>query len=410
MPQFSRRQSKAYISRLSSPAKPDLAGLQSAYAENPLLAHHQRLGNKAMQRLLRCGAIRAKLAVSHPGDPDEQEADRVAEQVLRMPEPAATGRVTTPAPGKEPRIQRMCAGCEEEEEEAITLQAKVAPGRTPDATPAVQAQVNALGGGQPLPASVRAVLEPRFGYDFSQVRIHTDARAAESARAVNALAYTVGRDIVFGVGQYAPGTSRGQRLMAHELTHVVQQNSQGSINTRGFQSTGVPMLQRIPVPRRPFEEVFRPPPTSAPRPAAAAPATHQVQFTVPDNIQRAVEAAFQIVAGNPANFESDFIDILLAPEYDRGRITINFFIRQFPAVYGVLDTDLRAAIRSQFPESEVQEQVFDAVVSNMANTLFLDLARQWERMNPRFGRRLEQERRRRERQPPVFVPPGARIV
>ncbi len=66
-------------------------------------------------------------------------------------------------------------------------------------------------------------MEPRFGHDFSQVRIHTDERAAETARAVNALAYTVGRDVVFGAGQYAPQTDEGRRLLAHELTHVVQQ-------------------------------------------------------------------------------------------------------------------------------------------------------------------------------------------
>lgn len=71
---------------------------------------------------------------------------------------------------------------------------------------------------------MRHYFEPRFGYDFSQVRVHTDAKAAESARAVNALAFTVGRDVAFGAGQYAPGTTEGKRLLAHELTHVVQQN------------------------------------------------------------------------------------------------------------------------------------------------------------------------------------------
>jgi hypothetical protein len=77
--------------------------------------------------------------------------------------------------------------------------------------------------GQPLDAATRAFMEPRFGRDFSGVRMHTDARAAESARAVNALAYTVGHTIVFGAGQYAPGTPSGQRLLAHELAHTIQQ-------------------------------------------------------------------------------------------------------------------------------------------------------------------------------------------
>lgn len=82
--------------------------------------------------------------------------------------------------------------------------------------------------GQPLDAVTRAFMEPRFGHDFSQVRVHTDARAAESARAVNALAYTVGRDVVFGAGEYKPGTSDGRRLLAHELTHVMQQGQRSS--------------------------------------------------------------------------------------------------------------------------------------------------------------------------------------
>jgi hypothetical protein len=78
--------------------------------------------------------------------------------------------------------------------------------------------------GQPLDANIRASMEPRFGQDFSGVRVHSDARAAESTHAVNALAYTVGRDIVFGTGQYKPGTLQGQSLLAHELAHVVQQD------------------------------------------------------------------------------------------------------------------------------------------------------------------------------------------
>src|SRR5205085_3153068 len=71
--------------------------------------------------------------------------------------------------------------------------------------------------------TTRTFMEPRFGHDFSRVRVHADGRAAESARSVNALAYTVGEDLVFGAGQYAPGTSAGKRLLAHELSHVVQQ-------------------------------------------------------------------------------------------------------------------------------------------------------------------------------------------
>jgi hypothetical protein len=79
--------------------------------------------------------------------------------------------------------------------------------------------------GQPLDGETRAFMESRFGYDFSGVRVHTDSKAAQAARAVNALAYTVGRDVVFGAGQYAPASGQGQRILGHELTHVVQQQA-----------------------------------------------------------------------------------------------------------------------------------------------------------------------------------------
>jgi hypothetical protein len=82
--------------------------------------------------------------------------------------------------------------------------------------------------GQPLDAETRAFMEPRFEHDFSAVRVHADPRASESARAVNALAYTVGRDVVFGRGQYNPASIAGRGLMAHELTHVIQQRSAAS--------------------------------------------------------------------------------------------------------------------------------------------------------------------------------------
>ncbi len=81
--------------------------------------------------------------------------------------------------------------------------------------------------GQPLDRETRAFMEPHFGHDFSTVRVHADAQAAESARAVNASAYTIGHDVVFDAGRFSPGTDIGRRLLAHELTHVVQQGSGG---------------------------------------------------------------------------------------------------------------------------------------------------------------------------------------
>jgi hypothetical protein len=88
--------------------------------------------------------------------------------------------------------------------------------------------------GQPLDAAMRAFFEPRFGRDFSHVRVHTDTRAAESARSVDALAYTVGNNVVFGSGQYVPHITAGRRLLAHELTHVLQQSGNEAMPQEGL--------------------------------------------------------------------------------------------------------------------------------------------------------------------------------
>ena len=176
----------------------ELSNVPTAQRAPALLALQRTHGNQYVQRVVT--GIQAKLSVGQPGDIYEQEADRVADAVMRMPEPIGIRHV----------------------EEII--QNKQQSDHDIEVAPDVEARINLLrGGGQPLPYSVRTLFEPRFGYDFRQVRVHTDARAAETARAVNARAYTLGHDVVFGAGQYETGTAEGQRLIAHELTHVVQQ-------------------------------------------------------------------------------------------------------------------------------------------------------------------------------------------
>jgi hypothetical protein len=96
------------------------------------------------------------------------------------------------------------------------------------------------GGGERLPGDVRAFMEPRFGADFSDVRLHTDGQAAQSSRAVQAQAYTAGPHIVFGAGRYQPSTPAGQRLLAHELTHVVQQRGAGTASLEPPRTLGDP--------------------------------------------------------------------------------------------------------------------------------------------------------------------------
>lgn len=156
----------------------------------------------------------------------------MADQVMRMPDPLSTG-VALSSRSKGIGIQRACPLCDdeelqrqplEEEEDEEILQTKRAFGHTPEVAPALAAQVTGLHGrGQPIPKSVRAFFEPRFGRDFSQVRIHSDSKVAQLARSINARAFTLGRNIVFNEGEYSPETQLGKRLLAHELTHFVQQ-------------------------------------------------------------------------------------------------------------------------------------------------------------------------------------------
>lgn len=113
-----------------------------------------------------------------------------------------------------------CSSCEEDNH---LLQRRAFGSAPPTIAPIVREVLGS--GGQPLDRNTRAFFEERFGHDFGRVRVHTDARAADSARAVNAYAYTVGQDVVFGAGRYEPATSAGKRLLAHELTHVVQQGN-----------------------------------------------------------------------------------------------------------------------------------------------------------------------------------------
>lgn len=199
-------------------------------------------GNQAVQRLIKSGALQAKLTISEPGDVYEKEADRVADQVMRMPDPMLQ-RQNKPGEEEEdkvlqtkpladsisPLVQRQV---DEEEMKEKQIQAKEAAGEAPEISPDIHTRITDLhASGESLPKSTREFFEPRFGYKFSQVRIHTDAQAAKLAQEVNARAFTVGSDIAFGTEQYSPRTSSGKRLLAHELTHVIQQGGESNHST-----------------------------------------------------------------------------------------------------------------------------------------------------------------------------------
>jgi len=230
-----------------------------------------------VQRLVASARLQPKLTLGAPDDVYEKEADAIAEQVMKsqamgaasgrgsnddshreaMPARSPVGHnlarhllLRTPIrtlqrtlgnhrladvlrqtlPGRPiPELRRKCA-CGNESGQECSECSKNRLAREPEAAsePAGTEATAMVGGvlktpGQPLTGSARRALEPRFGYDFSRVRVHDGSQAAESASAVNAAAYTVGNHIVFGKGRYAPGTNEGDRLLAHELTHTIQQ-------------------------------------------------------------------------------------------------------------------------------------------------------------------------------------------
>jgi len=196
--------------------QPAIRPREPAAAKAPAPSLQQRLGNRQVLGLVQRHALQAKLSISDPGDALELEADAVADQVMRMPLPAVQ-----PGQSSQPLVQRKCSKCEDElHRHALDT----APAPHAAASPSLEGSLaNLQGRGSALPDSVRSFMEPRFNADFSAVRIHTDGHAHSMARSVSAKAFTVGRDVVFGAGEFAPETEGGLRLIAHELTHVVQQ-------------------------------------------------------------------------------------------------------------------------------------------------------------------------------------------
>jgi outer membrane protein OmpA-like peptidoglycan-associated protein len=196
-----------------------------------------------------------KLTINDPHDEYEREADNMADKVMRMP--INNQHFFTPKPLLISRLQRKCQHCEEEEklqrkeeyeeeqvliqtkpiadmpvqrkcahceEEEKNMQRKENSSQPGEAGADVSSYINSLSSkGSFLPDGTKDFFEPRFGYDFSDVKIHNDTEAAKSAQSVDSLAYTVGNNIVFNQNQFCPESDNGKKLLAHELTHVVQQ-------------------------------------------------------------------------------------------------------------------------------------------------------------------------------------------
>jgi hypothetical protein len=184
--------------------------------------------------------LHPKLAVSRPDEPCEREADRIADRVMRMLSPQADTAqipVTTVAPGRalakcasceeedqRMRVQRKCGSCHEEDEEKNLKRKSGGGNHSMDSASRTLPGFASFGGssGRPLDYATRSFFEPRFGRDFSDVRIHTGLAAAEAADSVGARAFTLDRNVVFGAGNFAPESQHGRWLIAHELAHVAQ--------------------------------------------------------------------------------------------------------------------------------------------------------------------------------------------
>lgn len=221
---------------------------------------HRSIGNRAVQQFLRAddretgvedsapggphpsggstpsaSSVQPSLAMNDPGNRYEREAEQVADAVVDGFGVTADAPVRTDvAPDG---IQRMCDRCRERYQQGKPLNCEACEaelrrsaddGGRPSADGDVGRQIQSLRGrGRPLPADVRSYFEPRFGRDFGDVRIHTGPTADEAARGVDAKAFTIGRDVAFRSGAYDPKSRSGKRLLAHELTHVVQQTGDG---------------------------------------------------------------------------------------------------------------------------------------------------------------------------------------
>ncbi len=195
------------------------------------LGRQVRAQRAEIRHILHGPRVQAKLKIGAPDDAYEREADRIAEEVVRSPsrppasiEPAASADTPTVR-----RACRECAGDENIQRLADTRGGAPSVGRQqglPTITSDAESRLGSLhdGAGRPLPASERVYFEERMGRDFGAVRVHADARAGGLARGLRAQAFTVGRNIVFADGRFAPGTDPGRRLIAHELVHVLQQN------------------------------------------------------------------------------------------------------------------------------------------------------------------------------------------
>jgi hypothetical protein len=184
--------------------------------------------------------VQPSMKVGAVNDPAEQEADRIADTVMRIPESSSAsdgvvGRDSQQVARAPLAIQRKCTSCEAEEEGQTIARKPMATGGVPTVTPQIRGGIEHAQrlGGSGFSADSQSFFEPRFARSLSHVRLHSDATSAGLARQLGARAFTVGRDIFFGSGELQPQSARGRRLIAHELVHTLQQGGDRSLAERG---------------------------------------------------------------------------------------------------------------------------------------------------------------------------------
>jgi hypothetical protein len=185
----------------------------------------------------------AKLRIGPQGGPLEREADRVAATLTAGGAAPVRGAAGVAA-------QRKCDACSDSERDAM-IRMQVAPGGPRGRADVGAAAAPALAsGGTSLPVALRGYFEPRLGADLSAVRVHADPGAARAADGLGARAFTVGQDVAFAVGEYAPERPGGLRLLAHELAHVAQPPVAGRRSSASRETSPSPRLPRRPTPAR----------------------------------------------------------------------------------------------------------------------------------------------------------------
>jgi Domain of unknown function (DUF4157) len=190
--------------------------------------------------------IQPKLTINSPGDKYEQEADAMANKVMQKNSLSSSYVQNSGLIGAS--IQRKCVACEEEEKSKPVMRKESGKFGGLQVSNSFSSTLNTTkGAGNILPKSTRSFMENAFSTDFSGVRIHADSQANNMSQSINAKAFTHGNDIYFGAGQYAPNSDSGKSLLAHELTHTIQQEGQNSIQRMADCPSHLSDVQSIPL-------------------------------------------------------------------------------------------------------------------------------------------------------------------